>query len=188
MQSFILSLVGVGLATPSIVWILFNKLIDSKLSRMLEKYKTQLLIQAAEHDVRFRELHVKRAEALVELHVMLQDLFLALERYTELLESSSEPNKSDKFSRVAEINDELNHLFNHKRIFLSHKMDHDIEAFLFAIRRTARDMRHALADSSTGLDWDDVYDRVQNDIKPVLKSLRSEFRNLLGVEKIEAPE
>jgi hypothetical protein len=181
-STFILSLVSTGLATPVIAWGLLNRLIDNRLSRQLERYKAELQLHAVEHDVRFRELHARRAEALVELHEKLQDLSFALESYTAELEYSTEPNKDEKFRRVAEANDALVPMFLRNRIFMSQEMDDQVDSFLRDIRAAAREYRRRMSGQSHGGDSVDIEDRVEEKIKPMMHQLRHDIRVALGVE------
>lgn len=92
----------------------FKADLNSGAALALERFKAQLERDAREHEVRFADLHARRAEAIATVHASL----VGARRTMRSLVNTWSADNRDDFSEAWEEFRELRHLFALNRIYL----------------------------------------------------------------------
>lgn len=105
----------VNLVLTGILLYIFQRIIDERSAKRLEKFKAELQSTAFEQETRFSKLHEKRAEVIEELYNKLVKVQRAL--FSLLYEFASEKNKYDTIG-PSKIIEEFNAYFEANQIYL----------------------------------------------------------------------
>src|SRR5437899_847534 len=94
-EEIIKTLGGAAIMVSAVAW-LARSIVTQVLNKDIEKFKAQLQKEAFEHQVRYRRLDEKVADALAGVHGRLHRFIRAVKSYVSEIESSEEPSKEDK--------------------------------------------------------------------------------------------
>jgi len=191
----------VYIAVTGILLYVFQKVIDERVEKRLEKFKTSLQSAAFEHETRFAKLHEERAKIIVELFKLL----VIVER--SLISSSQgiHLNADSKLPRNVAIQDSKNifegaiksfvnfqNYFDENRILLSEPLCRKIGELNQQYSDTLSDLEGSfdfVTPDSGGLPpaigslWS-AQRKVKVIIPPIKRDIEQELRNVLGVENV----
>jgi len=103
-----------GNATLLLVMAFLGRsLISNFLTKDVEKFKGDLQVAAMEHQIRFSELHEKRAEVLAELYKLLVVAAWETESFASPIEWLGEPDKKQKYQKALDAIAEYFRFFDH---------------------------------------------------------------------------
>lgn len=149
----------------------------------VERFRSQLRVAATEREVRFSNLHSKRAEIIAETYHLLKELFVKLSDYVKLVEMSGEPAREERGKAAAEAHDAFRKYYATKVIFLPRTTAENLEKidleFVRNFNRFVFEVERATGPGKTKK-WIGVFERVEGDVKNALGELEDEFRSLLG--------
>jgi len=181
---------GLGVVFLSLAAWLIRKLMALLISRDLEEYKSRLAaaVQRSllEHEVRFRSLYAKRAEAILELHAKLARTVRAAEAFISPVGFEGDADKLDKHQTLMRELHELFNYFDETRILLDKDLDSQLETCIENIRRPTWEYSihvwHPGEFEGKYEDWKAAWDSLrQGEIRTTIEALRADFRKLLGV-------
>jgi hypothetical protein len=202
---FAISASGVAMA---ILGFLARTIVTHFLSKDIEAYKTKLEAEseveieklrnslrqiAYEHEVVFSHLHKQRMDAILELYYELVEIKNAVEKVVT-------PHQGTEFHKVRHENAqiaatkavEFYKMFEKKKLFLDEKLATEMDVFVTELYQfnwvftVEMDMATSPDPNSrygTESDvWMNNWKTFEKKFKPVLNSLESQFRLLLGVK------
>jgi len=152
----------------------------------LERMKAELQIEAARQQTRFSEQHTKVAEAVVGVHAKIDDAFNAVADYTKVFEPAGGATKADRRETVNETINELRQFYYRNRIYLPTSLAErvkDLHEQLFDAASTfSMKVEHGRDEDDSIKTWTNTFNRLKNDILPLLRDLEDDFRRMLGIE------
>jgi len=151
----------------------------------IEKLKSQLQIESTKSNVKFQQLHSKRAEVIAQVYSLLVEFYDAMQDYVKVFEPDGGDTRKERRERVINSITAFREYFFKELIFLPKKVADDIKKldkdlvhsyheFLFNV-----DMRSGAEDRNK---WIEVSSRIDDEIQGVMAELELEFRTLLGEE------
>lgn len=168
----------------------FETELQAKTDIAIEQLRAQLQIEAVEHQVKFSNLHEKRAEVIARLYRLLVRALWEAESFVSPMEWAGEPSKEEKHKMAMSSLVSLFRYFDQNRIYLP-------ESLCTSLEKTIQDVRshvirfgvwvgykdgslpdHAARDKTAA--WTASWEAIKNDIPPVRQSLEKELRTLLG--------
>ncbi len=163
---------------------LFDRHLDFKFNSKLKKFEAEINRSLREHEIRFSELHKKRAEVIAQLYIRLRRVesdFLFLNRH---IISEQDPPEQDICKSFNCHSAEFNDFFRDNRIFLDEALSEQIDKFYSALGDGAGN--YSYWKSARTDDKSDSYMRIHNEVIPKLNDIRqgieTRFRKLLGVD------
>lgn len=173
----------------------FESELKSKTDAAIERLKSELQLQAIEHQVRFSRLHEKRAEVIAELSALMVETLWEAESFLSLIEWAGEPNKREKHLLANNKLVDLYRYFDKHRIYLSPELCVSMDSLIQEIRG------HVIGfgvwvgfDDNTMPDharkqkleaWQAGWEAIRTKIPAARSELEKEFRLLLGVNARE---
>ena len=206
LKEIIFAISASGFATAALAW-LAKKIVSHFLSKDIEAYKVKIEAESAveierlrnslrqiayEHEVVFSHLHKQRMDAILELHSELLEIKNAIEKVVT-------PRQGAEFHQMRHENDKsvaakvvaFYKLFERRKLFLDEEIATEMDAFVAELYRFNQKFNFEM-DMATTPDlgsrygsefevWDKNWQAFEEKLKPVLCSLESQFRLLLGV-------
>lgn len=184
----------VGGSTVLLVMIawLIRSIVTQYLSKDIEAFKSQLRVQALEHEIRFARLHEKVAETIAKTYGKLQRIFDCLSRYVNIEQSSNDPLRTRYREELHQAYEDFQKYFRPRRIYLPHETAEriweaacklqDVE-WTFSVPLSAQPLDQGEAHAALM----DAYKELQKRARPLLQLLEDEFRRLLGVKDEQMP-
>jgi hypothetical protein len=207
-----------GIAIAALAW-LAKKIIALYLSKDIAAYKAKLDADSAivieklrnslsqiayEHQVVFGHLHEKRMGAIQDLHSELIDIKRAVEKVVSPFQGPEfhkvrHENASNALTKATQFYE----LFDKRKLFLDEKLAGQMDAFVRELYKLVLKFNTEM-NLATSPDpsmkygsyievWSKTWESFENQFVPILGSLESQFRILLGVgakgsqSSIEAP-
>lgn len=153
----------------------------------IEQLKSELAIAAAQRNVEFSHLHLKRAEVLAEVYALLRDAIDATADYTKAFEPAGGTSREERGIKAAEATNQFIRAFRTKEIYLP-------EAAAEKVRAIADELKFAFFQFLLGVNlggdlgadrtkkWLEIQERIERLSGPATKELQTDFRNLLGYQ------
>lgn len=112
----------------------FKNTLMIETSSAVETLKHQLQIASVEHQIRFSELHAKRAAVIAELYGLLVEAQWAASSFASPIELGAEPKKSEKYISAMNAGAEFYRFFDKNRIYLPAELCDRLESFFDTMR------------------------------------------------------
>lgn len=162
-----------------------NIALTTQLGLINEERKHFLQLQAMEHQVKFSNLHQKRAEVIAELYRRLVEAFLAGKLFVSPFggEPSKQAHALDARSKMRECN----LFFELNRIYLPQPLCTSLEKFIADIGLLIMEFDMSLEPEDSDARkhkrkvWFKAYEAFDKDIAIARLALEAEFRTILGV-------
>jgi len=196
-----------GIAASAIAWLMrslitnvLNKDIAQFKARLqhdnaieMERLRGDLRILSIEHEIRFRSIHERQADALAGTYARLYEVQRAVGSYVSIIERSDEPSKADKLKIVGDAYEEFRSFFFPRRIFLppmtaeavrrtADKLAEITNVFTQGQRREQQ--RHRAHPQHDEDYWTKAYELLKHEVPPLLAQLEADFQRLLGVTNL----
>lgn len=194
---------GSAVLIGAIAWVIRSAL-SHGLSRDLEAHKARLQsestleLERLRHELRLLEsenvkrsqlLVEKRAELIAELYSKLVDFLGAAESFASPAEWSGEPSKKEKAAALGEKAAAFMDFFQRHRIYFGESICEGLNNLFHTVHGPAIRYRVWLRMVEDGnspggklMDsWDEAWNAIQRDVPPLMKTIETEFRRLLGV-------
>jgi hypothetical protein len=156
-------------------------------------HSSQLQREAAEHNIRFQSLHTQRAEATLEIWRKFRKAFAAVASFVSPMQytvTEGPDPQTEAGKRAGELTKELRQFLSMHAIFFPTKraegmesLAKDLETLWF---RSWREFKRAKDKGGNpyfeGKNFDQAFDKLNEELKPVQKSLEDDLRRILGVE------
>lgn len=147
----------------------------------IEKLRSQLSISAAEHQVRFANLHEKRAEVIATTYSLLRELFNYLRDYIKIYETDrDQPKEQRREVTIGAIKKFRDYVEPHI-IFLpantAEKLNNIDAQLVNAFNEFVIKVERG---RDAGDNWLAIVKRVGTEIPPAMRDLENEFRRILG--------
>ena len=166
--------------------------LKAKADSAIEQLKSDLQIRTIEHQVRFSQLHEKRANVIAELNGLVVEALWEAESFLSPMQWAGEPDKREK-ERVA-----MSKLVELFRYFDKHRIYLPIE-LCDVVAKLVTDVRTHVIRFGTYLTWDESalqehtrkekhevwmasWDAIKNQVPTVRKQLEDSFRALLAAD------
>ena len=156
----------------------------------IERLKSDLQLHAIEHQVRFSQLHEKRATVIAELNSLIAEAMWEAENFLSILEFPGEPSKREKYHTTMTKLVELSRYFDKHRIYLSSEVNIPLEALVqkvqtlvigFGVYLHWEDWElqdHTREDKNKA--WNKGWEAIRNEVPAVRHALENEFRAILN--------
>jgi len=156
--------------------------LKAKADSAIEQLRSQLQLQAIEHQIRFSSLHEKSAETIAEVYARLQKYLYAVADYVKVFELVGEKPKSERREEAQAAIAAFREYFLPRQIFIPKETAERIRAFDRKLLEAARHFANRIEgkEQSTTEDWIKTFETVIKEAPPILEELEDEFRKLLG--------
>lgn len=164
-------------------------------NRILEKEKSELARITKEHEIRFSQLHLERAQTIKKLYVELDDLYQSMISLLKYFQGAEEPKMEEKAETMKQAHQAFISTVYKNKIYFSKEMCEIMERLCFVSRDAYTDLTTLPVDprdpelhSVPGLyfertkTWENVREKFKTDITELKEKLEENFRSILGVE------
>lgn len=168
----------------------FESDLKAKADAAVERLKSELQIKSIEHQVRFSQLHEKRATVIAELYGYIVETLWAAESFLTPVEWGGEPSKEEKHRAAIQKLIELYRFFSRHRIYLPPGICVSLDKLITVVRehvvRFGVYVEHVKEGHSGRLlrekndAWDKGWCAIKEQIPVVREQLEKELRELLG--------
>ena len=173
-----------GLFLLAVAWFVRSTFLKY-LDKDVEQYKTRLKQEALEHEIQYRRVDERVADALSEIFANLHNLFEAGFNYAKMLGLKDGPSREELYESVRNANHSLNScLYNKNRLYIPPKLFEKVEKVQKKLAENARGLSFAenVPPPSDHEDpWMKAYKEFQLEINPIFSEIVAEFQNRLGV-------
>lgn len=147
----------------------------------LEELKNALKISEIKSSIQLSHLHEKQAERIEKIHEYMWELFLALSDYTTVFQARNQIEKDEKRNVVVDKLDQLKNYHQLNSIYISEALSETINSINKEIHKIALEFMDEVESKDNTKEWDNIYKKVNTQIKSGIDDLANEFRVLLGV-------
>lgn len=164
--------------------------LESDNRRAAQAFEHELSMTAREHDIRFGKLHERRAETIAKLYEFLALTSEKGAAYSSPFGYSSDPPKLEQFIAFASAYNDAATFFYTRKLFLPEQTCERVEELFRGMKEHPSKMKMymSMADqhSSSNMElkkldaWNEAWKYFQEDFKPAMATLESDFRSLLG--------
>lgn len=185
----IISFVGGSAVLLAVIAWLIRKLTESFLSKDLEKYKSDLRIEATKENVSFTRLHEKRGEAIQIIYSKMVNSIYSVEQYVNPVGTFEE--KVRLYPDTIKVLIDFFTYFDKNRILLPSKLCENIEQAFKELKKQVYDLYSESqlvvntdqdSNAKSMLKWLESWDKAQKgELISVRSELEKEFRSILGV-------
>jgi vacuolar-type H+-ATPase catalytic subunit A/Vma1 len=188
--------IGSPLVIIGAVTYLLRKFLDLSVESKLEEFKIILQADADkklfEYQTTFATLHQKRSDLIAELYKQLSITYGNLCDLTQIIQFAGGPTLPEKKKTTRETFNNLSSYFSQHRIYFSVDLCNKMETVIKMIKDAFIEFdtahTYGMQNSSeytadhTGL-WVKSWEKVTQEIPPVLNTIEEEFRSLLNVKE-----
>jgi hypothetical protein len=194
---------GSAVLFGAMAWLV-RSVINHFLSKDLEKFKlnlqresqqelmrlqSSLQLVELEHQIRFSELHERRAEIIAELYSRAVGLYRAASAFVKLYQSLNEVKNRENIKSLWNAADKFRNYFDKHRIYFNENTCTTIDSFNEALSKACSNLivfiQDAPALSLTAAqiwdEWNKAMALMEGDVPKIRKSLEESFRKILGV-------
>lgn len=152
----------------------------------LEKLRSELAMQALEHEVRVRRLDDKIADHLTAVYQRLFRFYESVHNYVKILEHADEPSKIEKHSAVIKAGEEYWDYLLLNRCYVPPKLFKQIREVGDTLSTSSRELSYYLDDKKKGQEaeedgWMKAYKDTKEKATPMFSALVAEVQRRLGV-------
>lgn len=185
----ITSVLGSGVLLGAVAWLV-RSLMLHLLSKDLESFKGQLQLAAFEHQVRFSQLHERRASILAELYSKVVQLHRTASSFVHWYQSANDADKKRRLKLLWQAADEYVGYFEQHRIYFDETTCAKVDSLNDALSKAtsvlaviAEEREYlAVTDEQIFDEWKKAVAVLDMDAPKLKKSLEDCFRQILGVE------
>lgn len=202
----VLLAIGGNAALLAVLGWLAKSLVEKLLAKDLERHKANLSAEtqaamerlkhdlqrvALEHQVRFSNMHEKRAQVIAELYGLLVQAHWDTSGFVSPMEWAGEPDKKQKYVTAMNATADFFRYFEKHRIYLPEALCKQLEDFVKSMRSKAIGFgvyiryddanlpAHTLEQKHKA--WADGWEFFEKQVPPARAALENELRNILGV-------
>ena len=183
-----------GIAVAAFVWTA-KGLFSHFLSRDIENHKRNLERATFEHQIRFQNLHMKRAEIIDELYGLIDKALLDLHIAIELSEIHSADSQNEIIERAYNGGKKLQEFFGRNKIYFSKSFCEQVQSFISrhyeltvkfipVSKKFASDSTDSNEISENIKQWVKIRNELKEEAQPIKSKLEDEFRLLIGVKDL----
>jgi len=191
MESYWQQLIGLIVAPVVVVgamaWLL-RGIVSQSFARDIQRYKSELEQQNFEHRERFSTIHQRRAEVIATLYGKIARTKAVAADLVGIFQQGGQP-LIEKKKKATDVYNDMSSYFYEKRLFLPRATAEKTEKLIMTIRDvliefdTAQMGNVEYKPDQSGL-WRQAYQRLRDEVPPILEELEDEFKDLLGfIEK-----
>ena len=176
--------VGCSTLAVAVLAYLAKALVTLLFNREVERFKAQLERDNLEHEVRFRRVDERIAEALSEVYVVVYDLVDALRQYLHPCGAKEEPCKA-----FTEARKRFEDIFFHKRLYIPLDVFRKVYEFYSHSIRIADKFTDARERHEKGTEteedrhfWTEAVEALNAEAEPLFAQIVLEFQGRIGVE------
>lgn len=153
----------------------------------IEKFKSELSVAAAQRNVEFSHLHLKRAEVIAQVHAEMRDALDTMTDYTKAFEPVGGTSREERGQKAVEATNRFIRTFRANEIYLP-------DAAADKVRGLADELKFAFFQFLYGVDlgrdlgtektktWFAIQKKVEQLSGPAISELQKDFRLLLGYQ------
>ena len=172
--------------------------LELKLSKEIEEIKNKNQLEQIQikqelelanlaYQIKNSGIYQRRADAILEIHSILIKIYQTMIKYTDIFQNGELSSKQQLRKNVGETLDEFWNSFNKVRILFPEELDKQITTFIHtSIDKGIEFMikvEKSEPESKDIDDWERLDDEMHRLWETILKSIREEFRILLGVNQ-----
>lgn len=153
----------------------------------IERLRNELRLNAYEHELKFRILHEKQAEAAAEINARIQTLYEKIYSLPQIYEPAAEPSKAVKLSEPRQAPRCFNDYFYPHKIYLPRDVAQQTDVFVRKVSEVANRFGRGLTRKQVApLDhededpWTQALDEMEKKVTPRLNLLLDESPRLIG--------
>ena len=179
---------GGNAALLLVLGFLGRSIASHALSKDIEKFRGDLRLASAKHEITFRRLDEKRADVVAELYKLLVRAYWEAESFTTPMEWAGEPGKKEKYVAAQNAIADYFRFFDQHRIYISEDLCGQLESFARELRepviRFGVWLRHDHVTGQAAVQkndaWDAAWKKVREDVPKLRGSIEREFRTIIG--------
>jgi acetylornithine deacetylase/succinyl-diaminopimelate desuccinylase-like protein len=179
---------GGNAALLLVLGFLGRSIASHALNKDIEKFKGDLRLTAAKHEITFRRLDEKRADVVAELYKLLVRAYWEAESFTTPMEWAGEPGKQEKYVAAQNAIADYFRFFDQHRIYISEDLCRQLESFARELREPVNHfgvwLRHDHVTGQAAVQkndaWDAAWKKVREDVPKLRASIEREFRTIIG--------
>jgi len=196
---------GSAVLFAAMAW-LTRSVINHFLSRDLEKFKlklqeesqqelmrlqSSLQLVAFEHQIRFSQLHERRAKIIAELYSKVVELYRKVSTFVRLYKSLEEAKNKENIKDLWKAADEFQNYFDKHRIYFNKDTCTIIDSFNEALSQASSNLivfiqnapQITLTAKQIWDEWNKSMKLIEDTVPKIKESLERSFREILGVLK-----
>jgi len=154
------------------------------LTKDVEKFKLELQKAALEHQIRYRRIDHKTADALSQIYGRLHPFIRAVKSYVAEFENPGEPSKEEKRQIAAMTQQEFKKCLLDNRLYLPESLYGRTAALARNLAQIANDFTRGLRrehSSEMGDPWASAVEAIEQDAEPLFSEIVTAFQHYLGV-------
>lgn len=182
----------VGFVSKSI----FTQLLSRDIERFkanreteLERFKSDLQRSSFEHQTRYQNLHVKRAEIIAELYSVLVQAEHDAISLTYPDQGNSEPSQAEKIKGALKSAKILYDCFEKNRIYFKPESCEKIADFIQGLSESLVEFNNQVLAHHTHQDdqkekiekWGEIWAKLTTELSSIKNEIEHEFREILGL-------
>ncbi len=152
----------------------------------IEKLKSSLSIAAAERQVKFSKLHEDRARFIADAYALLKDVYLTFQDYIKIFEPAGDKPREERRKIALDAHSALREYYPRKIIYIPKATADKLEAIDMELVKTFNEFSYTVdfqkQETVDAMKWDEIFEKMRNEMKQALNDLEGEFRKLLGDE------
>jgi len=179
---------GGNAALLLVLGFLGRSIANHALNKDIEKFKGDLRLTSAKHEITFRRLDEKRAGVVAELYKLLVRAYWEAESFTTPMEFAGESGKQEKFATAQNAITDYFRFFDQHRIYISEDLCKQLESFARELREPVNHfgswLRYDNVTDQAAIRmndaWDTAWKKVRDDVPKLRASIEKEFRTIIG--------
>ena len=180
---------GSAVLIGAVAWLV-RSLMLHLLSKDLETFKGQLQLAAFEHQVRFTQLHERRASILADLYSKIVQLHHAATNFVKWYASANDDEKKQRLDQLWLAADDYQSYFEKHLIYFDQPTCDKVDSLNGALSR-ATSVLAVFTHEGKGVtvteedilkEWEKAMTAMDQEIPQLKRSIENCFRAILGVE------
>ena len=152
----------------------------------IEKLKSRLSIAAAERQVKFSKLHEDRAIFIAEAYALLKDVYLTFQDYIKIFEPAGDKPREERRKIALHAHSVLREYYPKKIIYIPKATADKLETIDMELVKIFNEFSYTVdfqkQETVDAMKWNEIFEKIRNEMKQALNDLEGEFRKLLGDE------
>ena len=151
----------------------------------MERLRSDLKMQAFEHETRFRKLHENVARTIAETYPLLRRVFDSVSSLVSPIEMEGEPDKEEKMKIASDANRAFTEYFLSNRIYYPKKLYDKINDFHLLLVDNGRKFNRAYDRGKAGGEpatehWYEAFAGIRDKARPLFDDMHDDFQSILG--------
>ena len=184
------SIGGSAILFAALAW-LTKSVINHFLSKDIEKFKRELQKSAFEHQIRFSQLHERRANIIADIYGRLYEFYWAACAFLKHYPSSDNTKKSTLLMKLTEHAEGFKDFFDKHRIYFTEEICSQIDELVKSLDEASIPLGLVVEGFDKGTEqdvlevWRKGADIMMKKVPEIKSSLEINFRQILGVIQSE---